>query len=526
MASKETTTLSSSAVPSSRLGRLVRLGGMATGVAGNMLMAGAQQLAQGKRPKLSDLLLTPANALKITQQLSQMRGAAMKVGQLISMDAGDLLPPEMAAILARLRSDAHAMPQRQVQAVLTANWGARWQQRFASFSFTPVAAASIGQVHRATTLDGRDLAIKIQYPGVRKSISSDVDNVASLLRLSGLLPKSLDVAPLLMEAKRQLREEADYLAEGAHLLRFNELLAGDPEYVVPVLHADFTTRNVLAMSYVSGVSVESIETAPQAERDRMLSLLVDLLFRELFEFGLMQTDPNFANYRYDPESQQLILLDFGATRSFAPAFGQAYKQLMSATMAGDREIATTKTLLGTEPPRLPVAFLVRTGALFGLAEVRVEVAGAGDSKVTLQYLTLAEANALRNEIIARSAGVKPGTSALVESTRKRSMPSSPRRAKARRSVRRPSSGSWSILKSPVCSTVPAAVLIATASASGMEWLTAKNSRPNSSSCMRSPSATSWYMAVSRNRCSRNLPSTNANVSLLPNRAMSWRRRSR
>jgi len=247
------------------------------------------------------------------------------------------LPPEMAAILARLRSDAHAMPQRQVQAVLTANWGARWQQRFASFSFTPIAAASIGQVHRATTLDGRDLAIKIQYPGVRKSISSDVDNVASLLRLSGLLPKSLDVAPLLLEAKRQLREEADYLAEGAHLRRFNELLAGTPEFVVPLLHADFTTRNVLAMSYVSGVSVESIETAPQAECDRMLSLLVDLLFRELFEFGLMQTDPNFANYRYDPESQQLILLDFGATRSFAPAFGQAYKQLMSATMAGDRD---------------------------------------------------------------------------------------------------------------------------------------------------------------------------------------------
>ena len=337
MVSKKTSPLSSSAVPSSRLGRLVRLGGMATGVAGNMLMAGAQQLAQGKRPKLSDLLLTPANALKITQQLSQMRGAAMKVGQLISMDAGDLLPPEMAAILARLRSDAHAMPQRQVQAVLTANWGARWQQRFASFSFTPVAAASIGQVHRATTQDGRDLAIKIQYPGVRKSISSDVDNVASLLRLSGLLPKSLDIAPLLLEAKRQLREEVDYLAEGAHLLRFNELLAGDPEYVVPVLHADFTTRNVLAMSYVSGVPVESMATAPQAERDRMLSLLVDLLFRELFEFGLMQTDPNFANYRYDPESQQLILLDFGATRSFTPAFGQAYKQLMSATMAGDRD---------------------------------------------------------------------------------------------------------------------------------------------------------------------------------------------
>jgi predicted unusual protein kinase regulating ubiquinone biosynthesis (AarF/ABC1/UbiB family) len=313
---------------------------MATGVAGNMLLAGARQLAQGKRPNLSDLLLTPANALKITQQLAQMRGAAMKVGQLISMDAGDLLPPEMAAILARLRSDAHAMPQRQVQAVLSANWGAGWQQRFEPFSFTPIAAASIGQVHRATTKDGRDLAIKIQYPGVRKSISSDVNNVASLLRLSGLLPKTLDIAPLLLEAKRQLREEADYQAEGAHLQRFAELLAGAPEFVVPELHSDLTTKNVLAMSFVGGVPIESMSTAPQVERDRIVSLLVGLVFRELFEFGLMQTDPNFANYQYDPQTQQLILLDFGATRSFAPSFGQAYRQLMSAAMAGDRATMT------------------------------------------------------------------------------------------------------------------------------------------------------------------------------------------
>ena len=336
---------SSSAVPSSRLGRLMRLGGLATGVAGNMLVAGAQQLAQGKRPKFSDLLLTPANALKITQQLSQMRGAAMKLGQLISMDAGDLLPPEIAAVLARLRSDAHAMPERQLRAVLTANWGAQWQQRFASFSFTPIAAASIGQVHRATTQDGRDLAIKIQYPGVRKSISSDVNNVASLLRLSGLLPKTLDIAPLLLQAKRQLREEADYEAEGAHLQRFAQLLANTPEFVVPTLHADLTTKNVLAMSFVAGVPVESITDAPQAERDRMLSLLVGLMFRELFEFGWMQTDPNFANFRYDPQSQQLILLDFGATRSFTPAFGQAYQQLMRATLAGDRDAMTQAGLV-------------------------------------------------------------------------------------------------------------------------------------------------------------------------------------
>jgi predicted unusual protein kinase regulating ubiquinone biosynthesis (AarF/ABC1/UbiB family) len=309
---------------------------MATGVAGNVLLAGARQLVQGKRPNLSDLLLTPANVQRVTQQLAQMRGAAMKLGQLVSMDAGDLLPPELAAILGRLRSDAQAMPQRQVQAVLSANWGAGWQQRFAPFSFTPIAAASIGQVHRAKTLDGRDLAIKIQYPGVRRSISSDVNNVATLLRLSGLIPKTLDLAPLLAEAKRQLREEADYQAEGAHLQRFAVLLADAPEFMVPAFHADFSTKNVLAMSFVGGVPVESMVNAPQAERDRIVSLLVGLLFRELFEFDLMQTDPNFANYRYNPQTRQLILLDFGATRSFAPGFGQGYRALMTAAMAGDR----------------------------------------------------------------------------------------------------------------------------------------------------------------------------------------------
>ena len=392
MAPKMTTTPSSSVVPSSRLGRLMRLGGMATGVAGNMLMAGAQQLAQGKRPKLRELLLTPANALKVTQRLSQMRGAAMKLGQLISMDAGDLLPPEMAAIMARLRSDAHAMPQRQVQAVLTANWGAKWQQRFESFSFTPIAAASIGQVHRATTQDGRDLAIKIQYPGVRKSITSDVNNVASLLRLSGLLPTKLDIAPLLLEAKRQLREEADYEAEGAHLQHFFELLADAPEFVVPVLHADFTTKSVLAMSFVSGVPVESMASAPQAERDRMLSLLVGLMFRELFEFGLMQTDPNFANYRYEPQSQQLILLDFGATRNFTPAFGQGYKQLIAATMAGDRDAMTQAGLAigyfgGYTQPKHQEAVL----DMFEMALEPLRIDGAFDFGDTNMALRVREA---------------------------------------------------------------------------------------------------------------------------------------
>lgn len=325
-----------SPVPSGRWARLARLGSLATGVAGGMLAEGARQLAQGKRPKISDLLLTPANARRVANQLAQLRGAAMKVGQLISMDAGDLLPPELGDILARLRSDARPMPKKQLESVLVANWGPDWHKQFRQFSFAPIAAASIGQVHQAHTLDGRHLAIKIQYPGVRQSINSDVDNVATLLRLSGLLPRNLDIAPLLKDAKRQLHDEADYLREGAYLQRYGSLLAQAPEYLVPALHADLTTQSVLAMSFVEGVEVESLAGAPQTERDRIAGLLIHLLMRELFEFRLVQTDPNFANFRYAPDTRQLVLLDFGATRPFKVRMVAGFRRLMAAASMGDR----------------------------------------------------------------------------------------------------------------------------------------------------------------------------------------------
>ena len=328
--------LKPSAVPSGRWSRLARLGSLAGGVAGNMLAEGAKQFAQGKRPKINELLLTPANARRVTDQLAQLRGAAMKVGQLMSMDAGELLPPELAEILARLRADASPMPMSQVVSVLNANWGEGWDRHFQQFSFTPVAAASIGQVHLAQTKDGQRLAIKIQYPGVRQSINSDVDNVATLLRLSGLLPKSLDIAPLMAEAKQQLHHEADYLREGAYMGEYGALLRHAGEFSLPQMHATLTTQNILVMTRMDGVPVESLSDAPQAERDRVIGLLFHLLFREIFEFRLIQTDPNFANYRYDSASRQLILLDFGATRSYQTSMIEHYRQLMNGATTGNR----------------------------------------------------------------------------------------------------------------------------------------------------------------------------------------------
>jgi predicted unusual protein kinase regulating ubiquinone biosynthesis (AarF/ABC1/UbiB family) len=359
---------SSSPVPSGRWSRLAKLGSLATGVAGGMLAEGARQFAQGKRPRIGDLLMTPANARRVADQLSQLRGAAMKVGQLLSMDAGDLLPPEVADILARLRADATAMPMSQVVSMLDANWGEGWRRHFRQFSFTPVAAASIGQVHFGQTVDGRDVAVKVQYPGVRESIDSDVDNVATLLRMSGLLPKMLDIGPLLQDAKRQLHEEADYLREGAYLRQYADLLAGAPDFSVPDMQVDLTTGSVLTMTRMGGVAVESLLDAPQAVRDRIAGLVIQLLLRELFEFRLIQTDPNFANYRYDTASRQLILLDFGATRAYPVAMAEHFRQIMHGAMEGNQAVMQDAACAigyfdATTPQRHRLALL----ALFSLA---------------------------------------------------------------------------------------------------------------------------------------------------------------
>jgi predicted unusual protein kinase regulating ubiquinone biosynthesis (AarF/ABC1/UbiB family) len=210
----------------------------------------------------------------------------------------------------------------------------------------------------------------VQYPGVRASIESDVNNVAALIRIAGLVPKTVDIAPMLEEAKRQLHEEADYEHEGRRLAEFGALLAQSPEFCTPALDRTFTTKNVLAMDYVEGGPIEDLATAPQAERDRVMTLLIGLLFRELFEFRLMQTDPNFANYRYAPETGRIVLLDFGATRDFPEKFVALYRSLLRSGMEGDRAgLADAAREIGFLSPRAP-AGLER--AMLDMFELSIE----------------------------------------------------------------------------------------------------------------------------------------------------------
>lgn len=323
------------AIPRSRLGRFSRVARIAGGVAGGMLAEGARQLADGKRPKMSDMIMTPGNASKVAKQLAAMRGAAMKIGQLLSMETDGLLPEELSNILAQLRDNAYSMPKSQLQSMLVETYGEDWRTQFKSFDLEPLAAASIGQVHRATTLQGEDIVLKVQYPGVGESIDSDVDNIAWLLKISNLLPKHMDIKELLADAKLQLHEEADYFAEGVHLATFYQTLVEDQRYIVPWYYDQLSSGTILAMEYVAGEPIETLQDLPADARNRLMSNLFELVLRELFELRLMQTDPNFANYRYRRETEQLVLLDFGATRSFKLQFVIDYKRLIRAVIAND-----------------------------------------------------------------------------------------------------------------------------------------------------------------------------------------------
>lgn len=322
-------------IPSGRFERLVRVGWLASEMTLGGLAEGARRLL-GASPDGRNVFVTHANAQRLARRLSSLRGAAMKLGQIMSLEGDDYLPQEVTGALGILRSAAHAMPDAQLKRVLGRAYGKGWERRFQYFSMEPVAAASIGQVHFAVTTRGREIALKIQYPGVARSIDSDVDNLASVLRLSRLLPGDIDLSVLIAEAKRQLRQEADYRTEAAHLRRYARLLSDEPAFVVPGVHEELTTPHILAMDFVRGIPLDQAREYPQAVRNRLGTQLYGLFFRELFEFRFVQTDPNFANFFLLPESEQVALLDLGAARDVPERLSALYVDLFRASSARDR----------------------------------------------------------------------------------------------------------------------------------------------------------------------------------------------
>ncbi|CCH58787.1 hypothetical protein TBLA_0A10070 [Henningerozyma blattae CBS 6284] len=347
----EKTSLESSAVPSSRLSRLFHYGSLAAGVGISVASQGIQQVAKGETPSWKDLILSDSNINRITKKFSKMRGAALKIGQMMSFQDEKILPPQLYQILSKVQNNANYMPIRQLNRVMSTeldsiDWETKYFQRFDK---RPFAAASIGQVHDAILLDGTEVVVKVQYPGVKDSIDSDLSNLLMLLTASSLLPKGLFLDKTIANARKELKWECDYIREAQSLIQFEELLQNDPTFVVPHVFQELTTNNIITMTKMKGYEI--MKLPPNIQNDQKIKNFISenimrLTLLEIAQFKFMQTDPNWANFLYNPTTNKLELLDFGASRDFSDEFIWNYRRLLTYAMLRDRKGVTevSKTL--------------------------------------------------------------------------------------------------------------------------------------------------------------------------------------
>lgn len=331
--------LRESRVPSSRFGRLWNYGGLAAGMLGGAMSEGVSR-AFGSGGSGS-VMLSGKNMERLVQRLSRMRGAALKMGQLMSFQDTKMLPAPLQEVLQRVQDRADYMPAWQRDRVLTANLGKDWRQLYSEFEETPMAAASIGQVHRARLAStGAPVAVKIQFPGVADSINSDMDNLGILLNATSLLPKGLYLDKTIANARLELGWECDYEREAACAGRYREMLshgADSDVFLVPSVYPEASGKQVLTMDFMEGVTVTRVQSFSQEQRDWIGTQIMRLCLREITEFRFMQTDPNWTNFLYDSAKDRLVLLDFGASREYPEDFVRQYVRLLDAAARSDRD---------------------------------------------------------------------------------------------------------------------------------------------------------------------------------------------
>ena len=253
-------------------------------------------------------------AQDLVDTLGELKGAAMKAGQLLSIEAAEYLPPEVVAVLRQLQDQVSFMPIDQVRFILQRQLGREKFELIEDLSSEPIAAASIGQVHSAM-IAGKKVAIKIQYPGVASSIESDLSALRKLaVSAVKIMGKNIDIKPVLDEITKSLKQEVNYRIEADNIDLTRRTLT-DPKYVIPEVYREYSTDTVLTLSFEEGVKIsEWIKTnTSAAEREYLSDLVINLLIDEVIATGVVQTDPNFANFLYRPNDKKLVLLDFGAT---------------------------------------------------------------------------------------------------------------------------------------------------------------------------------------------------------------------
>ncbi|KAK7882066.1 hypothetical protein WMY93_028240 [Mugilogobius chulae] len=287
-------------VPATRISRLVNFGGLAVGLGIGAIAEVAKQSLGGKNKGealLDSPLLSEANAERIVNTLCKVRGAALKIGQMLSIQDNSFINPQLQKIFERVRQSADFMPA--------------WQ---------------------------------MNYPGVAESIHSDINNMMSVLKMSVVLPDGLFADSSLEVLQRELTWECDYKREAKCAKKFRSLLEGDPYFRVPEVVDSLSGSRVLSMELVQGVPLDSCVELDQETRNEICFKILQLCLRELFEFRFMQTDPNWANFFYNAETNNVYLLDFGACRGYDQKFTDDYIEVVHAASIGDRETVLKKSI--------------------------------------------------------------------------------------------------------------------------------------------------------------------------------------
>ncbi len=288
-----------------------------------------------KKPDLRSALVSKKNVTATVNTLKNLRGAAMKFGQLMSMDESIILSPDLAAVFAQLRSSGYSMTPSQLKKILNQNWGNGWLSNFKHFEVRPFAAASIGQVHKATLKSGEIVAIKVQFPGVRQSIDNDLSSLKFIMKTSGMLPAKFPLDYYINQCGDLLKRETDYELEATNARRFSEFLKSNDKLNVPKVYNELSTQETLTMSFLEGRELSSKMAYDQSSINEISLSLLELLLNEIFTFKLVQTDPNLANFLLSEGDNSLCILDFGACCQVSEATHELYKDLLNVALTLD-----------------------------------------------------------------------------------------------------------------------------------------------------------------------------------------------
>ena len=335
-------------IPTSPTARAFHFGALGVSIIGGTISEAFKQRVGLSKPlpeaeggrALKRYAMTSSNSERLSSTLCKMRGAALKIGQILSNVEDHVIPNTIKQAFERARQEADIMPKYQVTEMLGRELGSDWEKNFSEFSLYPLAAASIGQVHEARLKDGTKVAVKVQYPGIEQSIESDFKNFKRLIDVLGIFPKSLYLDELMSNTSKELYEECDYFEEANKQIDYRQLLNipdYENDYYVPRVYDDLSTKHILTQEFIYGVPIDELYTYPQAVRDRAGELLLKLCIHELFLLKFMQTDPNPANFYYDVNSKRINLIDCGAARYFDDDFVDQYFHIVYGAAINDTE---------------------------------------------------------------------------------------------------------------------------------------------------------------------------------------------